>query len=75
MNLTPLLLIHPAEPPILLKLGLSEHQWLQQTVGTETRYWRAIGSAQALIEKAAAIGQSWLKGIGNAQSFLRQKAA
>ena len=67
--------IHPAEPPILLKLGLSEHQWLQQTIGTETRYWRAIGSAQALIEKAAAIGQSWLKGIGNAQSFLRQKAA
>jgi hypothetical protein len=39
--------------------------------GTETNYWRAIGSAQALIEKAAAIGQGWLKGIGSAQRLLR----
>ncbi|MEP6881291.1 MAG: hypothetical protein ABI866_04820 [Dokdonella sp.] len=45
------------EPPILRKLGLTHSQWHQQMLGTETRYWRAIGSAQSLIEKAAAIGQ------------------
>ena len=61
----------PTEPPILRKLGLSERQWHQQMLGTETNYWRAIGSAQALIEKAAAMGQGWLKGIGNAQRLLR----
>ncbi|TAH43627.1 MAG: transposase [Gammaproteobacteria bacterium] len=61
--------IDTAEPGILGKLGLSERQWHEQMLGTEKRYWRAIGSAQALIEKAAAIGQTWLKGIGNAQRF------
>ena len=67
--------IDAAEPPILRKLGLSERQWHQQTLGTETHYWRAIGSAQALVEKAAAIGQSWLKGIGHAQRLMRPQAA
>jgi hypothetical protein len=38
---------------------------------TEMNYWRAIGSVQALIEKAAAMGQGWLKGIGTAQRLLR----
>ncbi len=63
------------EPPILRKLGLSNSQWHQQMLGTETRYWRAIGSAQALIEKAAAIGQSWLKGLGEAQRMMRRQVA
>jgi hypothetical protein len=63
--------VEATEPPILRKLGLSERQWHQQMLGTETHYCRAIGSAQALIEKAAAMGQGWLKGIGTAQRLLR----
>ena len=63
--------IDAAEPPILRKLGLSERQWNTQVLGTETRYWRAIGTAQSLIAKAAAIGQSWLKGIGTAETLMR----
>lgn len=59
------------EPPILRKLGLSERQWHQQMLGTETNYWRAIGSVQALIEKAVAMGQGWLNGIGSARRLLR----
>ncbi|HET9034067.1 MAG TPA: hypothetical protein VFN25_14330 [Dokdonella sp.] len=66
--------IEATEPPILRKLGLTEHQWHQQMLGTETTYWRAIGTAQSLIAKAAAIGQSWLKGIGSAQALLRIQA-
>lgn len=65
--------IDAAEPPILHKLGLTERQWSTQVLGIETRYWRAIGSAQTLIAKAAAIGQSWLKGIGTAESLMRLK--
>ncbi len=61
------------EPPILRKLGLSHSQWHQQMLGTETRYWRAIGSAQSLIEKTAAIGQRWLKGIGSAELLMRPR--
>lgn len=63
--------IDAKEPPILRKLGLNERQWHQQMLGTETNYWRAIGSARALIEKATAMGQVWLKGIGSAQRLLR----
>ncbi len=33
-----------------------------QAVGSG--YWRMIGTTKQLIEKAEAIGQSWLKGIG-----------
>lgn len=65
--------IDAAEPTILRKLGLTERQWSAQLLGNETRYWRAIGSAQSLIAKAAAIGQSWLKGIGTAESLIRLK--
>ena len=67
--------IDAAEPPVLRKLGLSERQWHQQMLSTETNYWRAIGSAQALIDKAAAMGQGWLKGIGSAQRLLRPQPA
>ncbi|MBX3698150.1 MAG: hypothetical protein R3F08_06205 [Dokdonella sp.] len=67
--------IAATEPAILRKLGLSEHQWHQQMLGTETRYWRAIGSTRSLIEKAAAIGQSWLKGLGSAQLLVRRQTA
>lgn len=63
------------EQPVLRKLGLTERQWHQQMLGTETSYWRAIGSAQALIEKAASLGQAWLKGIGSAQLLMRRQAA
>ena len=67
--------IDASEPPILRKLGLSEQQWHQQMLGTETRYWRAIGSARSLMEKAAAMGQAWLKGIGSAQLLIRRQTA
>ncbi len=67
--------VDATEPRILRKLGLSQRQWHQQMLGTETKYWRAIGSAQALIEKATALGQGWLKGVGSAQRLLRPRPA
>jgi hypothetical protein len=51
-------------PPILDRLGLRPRQWQVQVLGTESRYWRAIGAADRLLEKAEAIRQRWLKGIG-----------
>ena len=35
-------------------------RWLAQVRGVESRYCRAIGSAQALLDKARAMGQHWL---------------
>ena len=63
--------IQSSTPPILVKLGLRETHWKSDVLGIESRYWRAIGSAQALIDNAAAIGQCWLKGIGSARDVLR----
>jgi REP element-mobilizing transposase RayT len=59
--------IAPGTPAILDRLGVSTHGWHAQVLGIESRYWRAIGGAESLLEKAAAMGQCWLKGIGAAQ--------
>jgi REP element-mobilizing transposase RayT len=56
-------------PPILGRIGLQPRQWQVQVLGTENRYWRAIGAVDQLLEKAAAIGQRWLKGIGTMRAL------
>lgn len=63
----------PADtPPILARLGLHERQWERQVLGIESRYHRAIGRVDALIDKAAAMGQCWLKGLGTARRLNQQ---
>lgn len=44
--------------------GVDAEAWSMQVLSIETRYWRAVGSARALMEKARAIGKRWLKGVG-----------
>ena len=56
-------------PPVLGRIGLRPRQWQVQVLGTESRYWRAIGAADRLLEKAEAIGQRWLKGIGTTRAL------
>ncbi len=58
-------------PLVLGQLGLRERQWQFQVLGIESRYFRAIGCAEALMEKAHAMGQCWLKGLGTAQQLMR----
>jgi hypothetical protein len=38
---------------------------LRQVPGTESTYYRAIGSAEALMAKAQTLGQSWMKGVAS----------
>jgi hypothetical protein len=38
-------------------------EWIRRVQGTESRYYRAIGSAEALMLKAADLGQRWMKGV------------
>lgn len=58
-------------PLILARLGLRDRQWEHQVLGIESRYFRAIGPVDVLMEKASAMGQCWLKGIGTAQRLMR----
>jgi len=57
------------EPPALRKLGLGMNHWTMQVKGIGSGYWRAVGTAEELIEKAAEIGQNWLCGVGFARFF------
>ena len=56
-------------PAIVGRLGLSERAWLRQVQGTESCYWRVIGRFESFVEKAAEMGQRWLKGCRLAASL------
>ena len=49
---------------VLDQLGLQKRQWHAQVMDIESRYWRAVGTAESLAAKARALGQRWLKGAG-----------
>lgn len=61
--------------PILQRLNLRSRQWLVQVPATESRYWRAIGTTDALIERASVAGLKWLQGIGTARALKRLREA
>lgn len=56
-------------PPIVQRLGLSESAWIAQVRGTESCYWRVIGRFESFLDKAAELGQRWLKGCRFAGSL------
>ena len=60
------------EKPPQVVLQLSEHsdRWLRQVRGTESKYYRAIGSAEALMAKAAEIGQRWMQGVSGERAWM-----
>jgi hypothetical protein len=45
--------------------------WSRRVTGVERDYYRAIGTVDALLAKARAIGQCWLKGVGTARDLER----
>jgi REP element-mobilizing transposase RayT len=51
-------------PPALRRLSVDPLAWHTQVLGIESRYWRAVGAVDALVEKARQMGQCWLKGAG-----------
>ena len=54
-------------PPALARLDVDADAWHQQVLGIESRYWRAVGAAEALLDKARRMGQCWLKGVAAAK--------
>jgi REP element-mobilizing transposase RayT len=59
--------IAASQPPALHRLGLDPAHWTGQVKGIGSAYWRIVGSTEAIVEKAKAIGQDWMKGIGYAR--------
>jgi hypothetical protein len=58
-------------PAVLGHLGVDADQWVKgvRAVNPEGGFCRAVGSEAALLDKAAAIGQRWLRGLGIARSL------
>jgi REP element-mobilizing transposase RayT len=52
-----------APPEGLWCVANHPREWLRRVQGTESAYYRAIGSAEALMLKAADLGQRWMKGV------------
>ena len=59
--------IRGAIPTGLRLIGAVPTRWSSEVRGVGSRYWRAVGSAQALTELAAALGQRWMRGVGFAR--------
>jgi len=64
-----------AAPAAIWQVSNHPDAWLRQVQGTESVYYRAIGSAEALMEKAEALGQAWMQGVASdvARLILRQR--
>ncbi|MDP1698806.1 MAG: hypothetical protein Q8L45_13645 [Xanthomonadaceae bacterium] len=58
-------------PRVLQCLGHDAAQWPRQVLAVGSDFHRAVGAAENLIAKAAAMGQCWLHGIGAARRLLR----
>jgi hypothetical protein len=61
-------------PAALTRIGNTADQWQRQVLAVGLGYFRAIGAADILIEKAQEIDQSWLRGIGIARQLMRKAA-
>jgi REP element-mobilizing transposase RayT len=62
--------IEASEPRALARFGIASQRWEHDVKGVGNGYWRVVGTAQELIDKAIALDQQWLKGIGYARSLV-----
>ena len=74
-TLKPLGAENRAAPADIHQLAGHPQQWIRQVQGTESIYYRAIGSAEALMAKAEELGQTWMKGVAGdvARKLLRER--
>jgi REP element-mobilizing transposase RayT len=56
-----------APPACLHGIDICPQRWTTRVRGIGSGYWRAIGSAEQLVDLALCIGQRWLKGVGLAK--------
>jgi len=74
-TLKPIASNHRAPPAAIWDVADHQKAWVRQVHGTENFYYRAIGSAEALMAKAESLGQVWMKGVGSevAKKILRER--
>lgn len=60
-------------PAALARLGCRPEAWTRQVLAVKSDYSRAMGAVECLIEKAALMGQRWLRGIATARRLAAQR--
>lgn len=63
-------IVGPA-PVVIARLGTRSECWTRQVMAVGSGFGRAIGAVDSLIEKAQAMGQCWLRGIGTARALAK----
>lgn len=73
--LKPLIKQGTAAPADIWQVASHPKVWLRQVQGAESDHYRAVGSAEALMTKAAELGQVWMKGVAGevAGKILRER--
>jgi len=61
--------ISGAPPAILARHGHDAQRWPRQVLAVGSDFHRAVGSVESLLDKAKAMGQRWLQGIGIARAW------
>ncbi len=59
-------------PAALVRLGCRPETWTRQVLAVKSDYSRAMGAVECLIDKAAAMGQCWLRGLALARRLAAQ---
>jgi hypothetical protein len=54
-------------PAALARLGYRPETWTRQVLAVKSDFSRAMGAVECLVEKAAEMGQRWLRGIATAR--------
>jgi REP element-mobilizing transposase RayT len=62
--------IKAGEPEALARIGVTRQRWTHDLKGLNDGYSNVVGTAKELIDKAVALGQHWLKGIGHARKLV-----
>jgi hypothetical protein len=56
-------------PSALTRIGVEPDLWPVHVKATGSGFWRAVGTAQALLDSARGMGQRWLRGVGTARAM------
>ncbi len=64
--------ISDALPPILARLGIEQHDWLDMINHYDQRFFRAVGTLEKLKQFAHQLGQCWMKGQSTGKCVYKQ---
>ena len=58
-------------PAVIARLGIRSAQWARKVMAVGSGFGRTIGEVDSLIDKAKAMGQCWLRGVGTARALAK----